>query len=204
MNINIKSKFIFIHIPKNAGTSLSKVLGFGSTNHSTASEVRLRLGRIGYRRMFSFAFVRHPYDRFLSLYNYARMEESYYHSSINPENAINGKHLDFDKLKNASLYECALMLKNNELEHDLTWNHWQPQSNWIYNMKGRLLVDFVGKVENIDEDFDFILRKVKKKSKVLLPNINTSNKNKLELDLPTKLILKEYYRVDFRNFKYKI
>jgi hypothetical protein len=35
-----------------------------------------------YLNLYSFAFVRNPWDRFLSLYLYARLKQSYHHSSL--------------------------------------------------------------------------------------------------------------------------
>lgn len=88
--------FIFIHIPKTAGTSISAVLeplaGYrrpslwiklrrrlpGSlpplspyfSQHARAADVRRRIGADPFERLFSFAFVRNPYAHALSHYRH--------------------------------------------------------------------------------------------------------------------------------------
>jgi Sulfotransferase family len=94
MIISHKHKFIFVHVPKTGGTSITysflkhldkkndtilgclppydkisrenKIKG-GLHKHSSASDVKKELGNI-YSNYFSFAFVRNPYDLILSQY----------------------------------------------------------------------------------------------------------------------------------------
>src|ERR1700722_10079584 len=73
--------FVFIHVPKTAGTSLRQALGLNAPLnipcHATAQEV-LPFIKLVAPKTVSLAFVRNPYSRFVSLYNYARQEESLY------------------------------------------------------------------------------------------------------------------------------
>jgi hypothetical protein len=95
MILNRSHNFVFIHIPKTAGSMVSERLGaytrvgdaeiggtpfgdtivsemnrrFGLGTHSTAAEVRSVLGA-EYANFFSFAFARNPYARAYSLYRY--------------------------------------------------------------------------------------------------------------------------------------
>lgn len=150
---NIGRDYIFVHIPKNAGSSVADVLGMGQINHHTAQSYRDMLGDAAYDRRLSFAFVRNPWDRFLSLYRYARLDESRYHSALDPESAPHGKHEDYDLLCDATVEDCAHYLQDGRLQHDDFINHWCPQSDWLTDAKGTVIVDFIGRVETIDEDF---------------------------------------------------
>jgi len=202
-NINCEKGFIFIHIPKNAGTSVSNALGILKSKHQFAKQYKDLLGW-RYSFYFTFCFVRNPWDRFLSLYNYARLDESYYHSAVNPENAMYGKHEDYDRLKNATLNQCAHLLLEGKLTHDKYWNHWQPQSNWIYDDNGKKIVDFIGSVEQIEKEFAFVTKKIK--SNVSIHKLNVSSKNldyRSAFDSETIKIVSKYYAVDIENFKYK-
>jgi len=97
----IERGFVFIHIPKTAGTSLLKALRISESgdivSHSLAKEVLPLIKRI-LPEVVSVAFVRNPYSRFISLYNYATLGETYFHSVKNPSQAQYGKHFDYDTL----------------------------------------------------------------------------------------------------------
>ena len=107
-NVDRNGAFIFIHVPKTAGTSIAAALGRRKCIHGTSRDYRTLLGR-RYDEMFSFAFVRNPRDRFMSLYRYARMRESHHHSATFPWLSRYGKHPDHDLLRDASLSEAAVL-----------------------------------------------------------------------------------------------
>jgi hypothetical protein len=92
MIISTKHKFLFIHIPKNAGTSLMKALEphakksdlthflrAKKTKHQTYADVLDLNNKVGgwksffkpnLENYFKFAVVRNPFDRMVSLYHY--------------------------------------------------------------------------------------------------------------------------------------
>lgn len=203
------SNGLFIHIPKNAGTTIVRSFGLEHSNHATALELYNKLGGNIYTNYFSFCFVRNPWERFFSLYNYARMEESYYHSSINPEKAPYGKHLDYDLLKNASLLQCAHYLIEGKLIHDHSWNHWLPQTNWVLDNSNRPIVQYIGRLENIDTDLMNIQKKLninKDNIPQKIQKINSSSNNKdyrVHFDNETFDIISKYYQSDIVTFSYK-
>ncbi len=205
INVNHQYRFIFIHIPKNAGTSMGSTLGFKGTSHATADQVKKKLSRKQFESYFIFTIVRNPWDRFLSLYNYARLEESYYHSAINPKKAVHGKHLDYDILKNASLKDCARLLIKGQLRHDLTWNHWEQQYNWVFDDGGNRLVNYIGRFEDLKKSYEEITIKTGIPSSTI-PMINKSQEYKKAYqeyyDIETREIIADYYRKDIEVFKY--
>lgn len=88
MIVNRVHKFVFVHIPKTAGTSLREALGslsgrdmevVAGTKHETPREFlsayRSRCGRDPneLQDFVWIAFVRNPWDRFLSLHRYLRL-----------------------------------------------------------------------------------------------------------------------------------
>ena len=69
--------FLFIHIPKSAGQSIKKALSPFNSRCSqrctiSASEHIKRIGLKKFRSLYSFAFVRNPWDRQVSFYEFIR------------------------------------------------------------------------------------------------------------------------------------
>lgn len=72
--------FLFVHIPKTAGTSLAHALSLGQSRHplcarskhETVSDFVARQGEEALRRYLSFAVVRHPTERLLSHFAYLK------------------------------------------------------------------------------------------------------------------------------------
>jgi hypothetical protein len=89
MILNDRHRFVFVHVPKTAGTSIgaalrslrgSQKLRFFQTKHVTPAELRAHSERLPWfdRRDFSdyrfVGFVRNPWDRFASIHRYLLMQ----------------------------------------------------------------------------------------------------------------------------------
>lgn len=202
-----QKSFLFIHIPKTGGTSIANAFGLDSTRkgHVTIQEAQSMLETNVYKNYYKFCIVRNPIDRFISLYNYARMEESFYHSVINPEKALDGKHQDYDILVSATLDEAVQYLIQGKLVHSKnSWNLWQPQWKWILDSEEHIGVDFIGRYENIQNEFKKITNHLGY-NEIKLPHFNRSKtQNKKNISISDTAInrLKEYYNRDFELFNY--
>lgn len=154
--ISHKHKCIFIHIPKTAGMSIEKAfatslgldfyksqcpplglsfnvnreIGPLSLAHLPAKDyVPLSyLSEELFKNYFKFSFVRNPYDRMVSIYKYFG-----YHRILSFEGFLK--------------YRLPKMWKER-------YDFLMPQVNYIYDEDGKLLVDFVGRFENLKEDFE--------------------------------------------------
>lgn len=148
-------KCIFIHIPKNAGQSIEMVfvkllglswldraplllryndrpaLGPPKLAHLTAQEyVTLKyVPQEMFDAYFKFAFVRNPWSRMVSIYNF----------------------LGFDRR-----YEFKRFLSNIYLQEVWDERYWfvRPQCDFLLSEDGELLVDFVGRFESLHSDFE--------------------------------------------------
>ena len=178
MLMSRERKFIFIHIYKNAGTSIVAALKpfveegclqqfanlalkkvnipspfFDSQpfhSHITASEMIDALGKELFDSYFSFAFVRNPWDWQVSLYKYM--------------------------LKDANHFQHELVKNLGSFEEYIHWrceNDVRYQKDYIYSNKNELLIDFVGRYENIDADFEKICTHIGISAS--LPKLNVSN-----------------------------
>lgn len=184
-------KFIFIHIPKTAGCSIQKWLHSsrlpqintsinwdGNTianKHRTAIEYKKM--RNDYDSFFKFAFVRNPYDRIVSFYNYAK----YY-------------------CKNNETFEKYIFrLKNT--------NGWalKSQSEYINNEKGNQIIDFVGKFENLYDDLNIISKHINiKLPKTMFHENASKHKHYREIYTEeTKSVIDTAFAIDIKKFDYK-
>nr|WP_275451926.1 sulfotransferase family 2 domain-containing protein [Pseudoalteromonas sp. TB64] len=66
-----KYKCIFIHIPKNAGSSIMKMLGDSKGRFHVESGYYKQVNDFFYSRYHTFAIVREPLDRLFSAYQYS-------------------------------------------------------------------------------------------------------------------------------------
>ena len=133
---------VFVHVPKAAGTSVSKVLfgnhGFG---HKSVVDYKRILGPLEYRRRFSFAFVRDPYTRLVSAYTFLKQ------GGMTERN----RRFSEDRLSEVSSFAEFV---TDWLTPETMWEaqHFQPQSHFVCD-RGRIGVDFVGRFEALERDF---------------------------------------------------
>ena len=205
-NVSFEKQIAFIHIPKNAGTSVQSNIGLTGSTHITVNELLQKLGKDNFESLFSFSFVRNPFSRFVSLYNYARMDESYYHSALNPEKAIYGKHMDYDTLKHASITEAAYLLSEGKLIHNPPHCQWNPQVFWLKDSNDQIKVKYIGRVEDIEFHLQNICRIAGINFNDGLQRINASSSHPIDyrslIDDETRKILSEYYEEDLEMFNY--
>jgi len=188
--ISHKHKCIFIHIPKTAGVSIYKVFGTGrkQQNHATLEEYMGWQYRKK-RNYFKFCFVRNPWDRFLSTYFYLKKGGRGGRGDVRDAKILNQFENfqefvgNFDKIKN-----------------DSSDRHFYEQFFW---MDGG--IDFIGKFENFQEDFNTVCDKIGIPQKEL-PHKNKSNSNHKHYteyyDDETRDIVAEKYAKDIEYLGY--
>ena len=205
MIISNSKKFIFVHITKAAGTSIKKCLNdtlnwndliiggtrFGETiqnfynkkfnlhKHSRAIDIKKVIGEDLWNDYFTFTFVRNPYSRAVSLYTY--IKKSVYSRGIK-------RHLRFFPIKRIQSDQFwnwpatkAFLETNNFSEFirhgklNLALGS-RPQNKWIMDENKNIIVDFIGKIESIDEDFKIISEKLQMDLSELGMHNRSSNK----------------------------
>jgi len=145
--ISNKHKGIFVHIPKNGGTSLkAKFSDLEGEYHLPAKILKNRYSG-KWDNYYTFTFVRNPFDRLVSIFHYYR-----------DNNESTNKHIKQIMLKTFKEF-CINYISDTPQKWTTGWlgGEYMLQKNWVTNDKGEIIVDFIGCFENYTEDSKIIL-----------------------------------------------
>tara|TARA_B100001769_G_C22081256_1_gene582652 strand:+ start:617 stop:1276 length:660 start_codon:yes stop_codon:yes gene_type:complete len=218
MIISNKNRFIFVHVPKNAGQSItnallpyslsnsqnatSSLLGIKNyikintklkkhfnfnlyshnfSDHASANIIRASIGA-RYDDYFKFAFVRNPWSWVYSNYTYA-IKNNRHH-----------RH-QFIKKSGFSFSDYVEWLCLDKKKRTL-------QREFIYD-KNTLLVDFVGRFENLKEDFQYVCEKLSINESLSHQNQSANSSYREHYSNETRLLIEKYYRLDIETFEYE-
>lgn len=131
--------YVFIHINKTGGSSIEKALGVG-LDHSTALEKYQQLGATAWAKKFRFTVVRNPWDKVVSHYHY-RVKTN--------QTGLAAGQIPFDQ------WLQRVYVDRDPQYYDKP-RMFMPQRRWLVNEQGEMLVEFVGRFENLEEDFTAI------------------------------------------------
>lgn len=189
--INHKHKFVFIHIPKTGGTSIESVFIDNANiedvagKHNMVSDISSEF----LKKYFTFTFVRNPWDRMVSYYKFRikRSFDMYNHGDSFKEWI---RFLCSDEVQKIKAYPFNLAIKS--------------QYEFLVSKSNEISVDYIGKFENLQEDFDTICDKIGI-SRQELPYVNkTKHKYYTEhYDDETREIVANKFAKDIEYFGYK-
>lgn len=194
MTINHEKKLIFIHIPKNAGTSIIKAMGVENFYMDKTIEQYKEHYQDYWNDYIKFTSIRDPIDRFISAYKFARMDQSGWFSATGEEGLE--KHHHYDLCNSMNINEYTSYIYKNPKEFD----RWIiPQTFIISNENKEIEIDYYVRYENLLEDL----------KKIGIENIEKLNTSRIEddkviqLTRKSKNMLYEIYDIDYQNFSYK-
>lgn len=151
-------KFVFIHINKTGGSNIENALGIPFL-HRTARRFRKDMGEKRWQRIFSFAIVRNPWDKVVSQYHHRR--------TTNQTN-LGTSPVTFNEW-------VALAYGNKDPLYYDKPRMFMPQASYITDSSGKVIVDFIGKFENLQNDFDEICTRIGRPQAVL-PHLKKSDR----------------------------
>ena len=146
---------IYIHIPKAAGNSVRQIV-YGPYSEQLGAHVAARQYRNAspelFAKYFVFATVRHPLTRLRSAYHFLS----------------NGGMHDADRrwaAKNLSAFkdfsEFVRAMENKEVrDRIMRYPHFMPQSWFVCDERGGLIVDFLVRVESFEADMRQVCRRL--------------------------------------------
>lgn len=210
-----KHKCIFIHIPKCAGVSIEYALTNRLYNevdrereilkqHATAAQVKkYYCSDDDWNNYFKFAIIRNPFDRLLSAFNYllviGLIHDGYKEKYIS--NWQNRKTINYILFKSFILKGKSSIYEKIMNRYKYGYNHIKPITEYLFN-DGKLMVDFIGRFENLQNDWDVICERIG--TKINLPRMNVfTHKNYKECyDEEMIEIVKNRYKNDLELFGY--
>jgi hypothetical protein len=181
---------IFVHIPKTAGSSITQAL-FGAPSRHVPYFVYQRANPIKFHRYFKFAFVRNPWDRLVSTYFFLR------------EGGLNWQDRQWSERNLAGYGDFGSFVRGwLTPENAYSWIHFMPQSHFICNQAGDLMVDFVGRFERLTDDFDVVARRLGLAANLPLTNQSEHAPFAAYYDSETRDIVRLVYSRDIEAFGY--
>jgi len=184
--IDHKHKFIFVHINRTAGTSIESHFNHRRYDHRKCSRYIKQFGADVWNEYFTFSFVRNPWNKMLGHYMWRKQ--------------IAGDTLKGDDLS----FRCWVLQFENNIEGEGSLeDKGNPQYDQLF-LDGVQLVDFIGRFENLQEDFNIICDKIGIPQQELPHENKTEHKHYTEYyDDETKQIVAEKYAKDIKYFGYK-
>jgi hypothetical protein len=197
--ISHKHKFIFIHIPKTAGTTIEKVLQdsscillsntwdrqrvpYAPLNHLTLQEIADSnfISRQQLKSYFKFCFVRNSWDKVVA------------------EIFCRSIAFLFEDLTVEQRIKKACDIAAREIGYG---NHIRSQLDFISCR--HLQLDFVGRFENLQDDFDYVCGQLGV-GRVQLPHLNKSDHKPYweYYNAETRRLVAETYRQEIEHFGY--
>ena len=189
--INHKHKFVFIHIPKTGGTSIECLFINNAHIKDVAGKHNMvsDIGSEFLKKYFTFTFVRNPWDRMVSYYKF-RIKRSF--NMFNHGESFKEwiRFLCSDEVQKINAYHFNLAIKN--------------QREFLVNESNEISVDFIGRFENFQQDFDTICDKIGIPQQQLPHKNATKHKHYTEYyDDETREIVAEKYAKDIEYFEYE-
>ena len=246
--ISNSQQFIFVHLHKCGGTSVERALGdrlmwndvmlgsspygeqlqqlykpkFGLDKHSSAADIKALVGDELWDSYFTFATVRHPFDRIVSYYSYIKtFYINFYRGSVirlmyqlDQMNLVTPAMTKVPKLYDSFRWPGVIAgLKSRSISEfihlDECWasNGTIPQFYRLSDSAGTaLIVDYVSRLEDLNDNWAYICEKTGTSRP--LPRANKSKRKYKDwrkyFSLEDINFLEEKYKADLARFDYTI
>lgn len=163
--------WVFVHIQRTGGNAIRSALGLPDkepNKHFSAQELKGVYGDAIWANSFKFAFVRNPWDRLVSWWSLIDNGRDPAGTTPAPNNFFGYV------LTQARNFEEFLSNCTDEIvDKDGRKNIFRNQIDYLTSDNGSFMVDFIGRFERLQTDFDTIAGRLGL-PQVALPKINHS------------------------------
>ena len=188
-----KHQSIFVHIPKTSGISVSKSLFNCTSPHVPMIDYEAIFSQPELDRMFKFAFVRNPWDRAVSTYSFLAGRTGI-ERDIAWADRVLVNYTGFDDFIQRWLNRRNIY----------SWGLFFPQFFFVCNSQQEIRVDFLGRFENLNADFEYIKHRLGISAELLHLNKSKSRTDYRDYYTEkTRQIVADVYREDVELFGYQ-
>ena len=207
MIISHAHRFIFFAVPKTGTQSIRQALGPHLAEgdwqqHALFGQARLPIAELAARghghlsvcdvapllptevwsTYFKFAFVRNPFERFVSAYVFL------FRNSISLDHSPEELNEDMKAALHRRRFRQRVLI--------------QPQSQLLEDREGKLAVDFIGRYENLEAEFEDVCQRLGIQAS--LPRTNPSEHVHFSryYDPELRSMVADFYARDLQNFGY--
>jgi hypothetical protein len=143
---------------------------------------RIDTGQKQFESYFKFGFVRNPWDRVVSLYE--RKEKGQLRDQMT-----------FEQFVEWIQYSSATCIHSSPQRYQL---------DWFVDPNGKVLADFIGKFERLDEDWDFVAKKLRISETLPHRRANPRDRHYTEYYTPqTRELIANKFKIDIEHFGYE-
>jgi len=187
-----KAGVIFIHVPKNAGTSVNEAVYGRFMGHVPARLVS-RLAPRAFASLPSFSLLRDPVDRCRSAYRFARAGRG------RGDGAIAGmasaglyRRPEFESFER---FVAEWLVRQDLASADPVF---RTQASYVCDSNGVVLVDHLGRVESIHETEEWVSECLRRPVRFLRTNTTLRGSSPKRIDAHTRSMVESLYEADLR------
>ena len=202
--ISHKHKCVFVHIPKTGGTSIEEALPNIGSKWPAHRDITALLNsvtddRYDINNYFKFSFVRNPWSRFVSLFNYFKSPRR---GRRRLHRECFGRYTQ-DENKKFKKFANSFNRGKPMVAYGVWDVHYKEQWRFIYD-NDQQAVDYIGRFETLQDSFNVALDNIGLQHRQLPHLRKTKHKHYTEYyDDETRQIVAEKYAKDIEYFGYK-
>jgi len=184
-----KHQCIFIHITKTAGISVSVSLLGESIGNMPALYYQALFGKEDFNKYFKFAFVRNPFTRLISAYDFLKDG--------------GGGPLDVDNIEVVKPYKSLEDFVMNYLTPSTAKanRYFRPQHYFICDSDDKIMTDYLGRFETLEKDYEYIRNKIGTGEPLKKLNITKSKRLPVEHYYTSKEMIQKVISIYEKDFE---
>ena len=192
MAISYQKKFIFIKINKTAGTSIQSCLKELVDDLQQTGHRILKDYDVNDRSFFKFTFVRNPWDKMVSFYHY--------HRDRGFDLLPGSKQPSFKEFITTDMHKIEFTKPKGKSSRNFRMSN---QLDWITDDNNKVAMDFIGRFETLQSDFNFICDSLQIPKKKLPHRVKSEHQHYTKYyDAQTIEIIRDRFQKDIDYFNY--